>query len=88
MTKYRFILPPFACGQQHMRFLFVTFLKMSPKGSSSGLKGLQVLGKLGSHSELCGSAPLHLELGKVKCSAGKHLEFSALLKCLFLVFQE
>lgn len=88
MPKHRFILPPFACGQQHMRFLFVTFLKMSPNRNSSGLRGLQVLGELGSQFELCGFVPLRLELGNVKCSAGKHLEFSALLKCLFLVFQE
>lgn len=67
MPKHSFILPPFACGQQHMRFLFVTFLKMSPNGNSSGLKGLQVLGKLGSPFELCGSAPVHLEFGNVKC---------------------
>lgn len=48
MPKHSFILPPSACGQQHMRFLFVTFLKMSLNGNSSGLKVLQVLRKLGS----------------------------------------
>jgi len=50
-----------------MRFLFVTFLKMSPNANSSGLKGLRVLRKLGSLSELRGSAPVHLEFGDVKC---------------------
>lgn len=67
MPKHSFILPPFASGQQHMRFLFVTFLKMSPNGNSSGLRGLQVLRKLWSLFELCGSAPVHLEFGNVKC---------------------
>lgn len=77
MPKHSFILPPFACGQQHMRFLFVTFLKMSLSGNRSGLKGLQVLRKLGSLFELCGSAAVHLEFGNVKYGVGKYLESPA-----------
>lgn len=67
MPKHSFILPPFACGQQHMHFLFVTFLKMSLNGNTSGLKGLQVLRNPGSLFELCGSSPIHLEFENVKC---------------------
>lgn len=77
MPKHSFILLSFACGQQQTCFLFVTFLKMSLSGNSSGLKGLQVLRKLGSLFELCGSAPVHLEFGSVKYGTGKYLECPA-----------
>lgn len=88
MPKHSSFLPSFACGQQHMRFLFVTFLKMSLSGNSSGLKGLRVLRKLRSLFELCGSAPVNLEFGDVKYGMGKYLECSALLKCFVLTFKE
>lgn len=88
IPKHSFILPSFACGQQHMHFLFVTFLKMSLSGNSSGLKGLQVLRKLGSLFELCNSAPVHLEFGNVNYGMGKYLERSALLKFLVLTSKE
>lgn len=77
MPKHSFILPSFACGQQQMCFLFVTFLKMSLRWNSSGLKGLQVLRKLGSLFELCGSAPVHLQFRNVKHGMGKYLECPA-----------
>lgn len=88
MPKHSFILPSFACGQQHMRFLFVTFLKMSLSRNGSGLKGLQVLRKLGSLFEPCGSTPVHLEFGNVNYGMGKYLECNALLKCSVLTFEE
>lgn len=71
-----------------MHFLFVTFLKMSLSGNSSGLKSLQVLRKLGSLFELCNPAPVHLEFGNVNYGMGKYLERSALLKFLVLTSKE
>lgn len=77
MPEHSFILPPFACGQQHMRFLFVPFLKMSPNGNRSGLKGLQVWGIWG----LC------LDWSLEMLNAENTWNCSALLKRLHLIFQ-
>lgn len=76
MPKHSFLLPPFARGQQHMGFLFVTLLKMSPNGNTSALKGLQALPQAESLSELRGAAPLHLGFGHVRPRAGENIRKS------------